>query len=73
MKESTKRSILRWTHIVFGLALFGYIYGPPEQTQQYLPFFRYFYFPVVVISGLWMWKGHAIGRFFPTRSDDRNA
>ncbi len=73
MKDSTKRSILRWTHIIFGLTLFGYIYGPPEETRQYLPFFRYFYFPVVILSGLWMWKGPAIRRLFSGGSDDRNA
>jgi thiosulfate reductase cytochrome b subunit len=64
MKESTKRSIFRWIHIVFGLTLVGYIYGPPAETQQYLPFFRYVYFPLVVLSGLWMWKGHVVSRMF---------
>lgn len=73
MKSTTKRSILRWTHIVFGLTLFGYIYGPPEETRQYLPFFRYFYFPVVILSGLWMWKGQAILGLFSGGSDDGKA
>lgn len=71
MKDTTKRAILRWTHISFGLTLVGYIYGPPEETRQYLPFFRYFYFPVVLLSGLWMWKGAAIRRRFSRRTNDR--
>ncbi|MFO0895182.1 MAG: hypothetical protein U0574_09560 [Phycisphaerales bacterium] len=64
MKPTTKRAILRWAHIIFGLTLLGYIYGPPEETRQYLPFFRYGYVPLLVLSGLWMWKGPAIRRLW---------
>ena len=64
MNSNTKRSVLRWIHILFGLTLAGYIYGPPSETLQYLPYFRYFYMPVVVLAGLWMWKGHVVARMF---------
>lgn len=64
MNPNTKRSILRWIHVVFGLTLVGYIYGPPAETQQYLPFFRYFYMPVVLLTGLWMWKGPWLAQRF---------
>ena len=67
MKDTTKRSILRSIHIVFALPIFGYIYGPPSETLQYLPYFRFIYFPAVVLSGLWMWKGHVIRRLFSSR------
>jgi hypothetical protein len=73
MKDTAKRSILRSVHIVFALPLLGYIYGPPSETVQYLPYFRFVYFPVVVLSGLWMWKGHAIRRLFSRAQDDRSA
>lgn len=69
MSPSTKRSILRWIHILFGLTLIGYIYGPPEETQQYLPFFRYGYMPLVFLSGLWMWKGDAVRRWFSKKAN----
>ena len=62
MKDSTKRSVVRWIHLIFALPIFGYIYGPAAETVQYLPYFRWIYFPVVVISGLWMWKGHLVRR-----------
>jgi hypothetical protein len=68
MNQSTKRSILRWTHIIFALPLLGYIYGPPSETVQYLPYFRFLYVPVVVLSGLWMWKGDALRRIFSKKS-----
>ncbi len=34
----------------------------PKLTESY---FRMIYFPVVALSGLWMWKGHAVRRLFP--------
>ena len=68
MSPTTKRTILRWIHIFFGLPLVGYIYGPPSETLQYLPFFRFIYVPVVVLSGLLMWKGHVLGRLFTKKS-----
>ncbi len=69
MKDTTKRSILRWIHIVFGITLIGYIYGPPELVRPYAPFFQYFYFPGVVLTGILMWKGHVIRRIFSKKSD----
>ncbi|MEP2776757.1 MAG: hypothetical protein ABJQ29_11215 [Luteolibacter sp.] len=64
MKPTTKRSIVRAIHILFALPLLGYIYGPPAETVEYLPFFRLVYLPVVILSGIWMWKGDAIRRLF---------
>ena len=69
MNPNTRRTILRSIHLLFALPLIGYIYGPPAETVQYLPFFRFIYFPVVVLSGLLMWKGHVLGRLFSKKSD----
>ena len=60
MTSSRKRAVLRWIHIIFALPLLGYIYGPPEETVQYLPYFRFIYLPVVMSTGFWMWNGPAI-------------
>ncbi len=64
MTNDTKRSILRWIHIIFGLTILGYIYGPPEETLKYRDNFRFFFVPVIILSGLWMWKGHIVSRLF---------
>ena len=64
MKPGTQRSILRWIHIIFGLSILGYIYGPPEEVLQYRDNFRFIFVPVIVLSGLWMWKGHLVTRMF---------
>lgn len=71
MNPNTKRTIFRWTHIIFGLSLVAYIYGPPEETRRYLPYFRYGYMPVVLVTGLWMWKGQALARL--VSRNDRSA
>ena len=70
MKQSTKRSILRWIHLVFAIPILGYVYSPFENIPQYAAPTRYVFFPVLVLTGLWMWKGQAIGRLFLKRSPD---
>ena len=62
MNQEAKRSVARWVHILFGLPMVAYIYGPPSETVQYLPYFRFIYLPVVLLTGLWMWKGHVLRR-----------
>jgi hypothetical protein len=64
MKEATKRSIFRWTHIIFGIPMIGYIYDSPSNTQYYAPIVRYVFVPILLLSGLWMWKGHVVRRLF---------
>ena len=68
MKEATKRSILRWIHIVLAIPIIGYIYSPFEQLPNYAPAVRFVFLPVMVLSGLWMWKGHVLRRLFSKRS-----
>jgi len=62
MKEATKRSIFRWIHIVFSIPILGYIYSPFEEIPQYAGFVRRVVVPVILLSGLWMWKGHVLRR-----------
>jgi hypothetical protein len=62
MNEATKRSIFRWIHIVFAIPIIGYIYSPFEQIPNYARPTRFFFVPVMVLSGLWMWKGHVLRR-----------
>jgi hypothetical protein len=62
MKEATKRSIFRWIHIIFGIPILGYIYDSPSDTPNYAFSIRYVFLPVLLLSGLWMWKGHVVRR-----------
>ena len=64
MKEATKRSIFRWTHIIFGIPIVGYIYSPFEEIPNYAPAVRFVFLPAIVLSGLWMWKAMSFGAWF---------
>lgn len=64
MKDATRRSVFRWIHLVFGIPILGYVYSPFEEIPSYAPAVRFVFAPVIVLSGLWMWKGHVIRRLF---------
>jgi thiosulfate reductase cytochrome b subunit len=61
MSSATTRSILRWIHIIITIPIFGYIYGPASEVQQYAPAVRYVFVPLIVLSGLWMYAGVLFG------------
>jgi hypothetical protein len=56
------RSIFRWIHIILAIPIYGYIYSPFDKLPQYAPPTRYVFFPLMVLTGLWMWKGHLVRR-----------
>jgi hypothetical protein len=62
MSQGTKRWIFRTIHIVFSIPIAGYIYSPFEKIPNYAPATRFVFVPVLVLSGLWMWKGHVLLR-----------
>src|SRR5947209_5966699 len=57
MTNSTKRSILRWVHLIFTIPLLGYIYGEPSDMQQYANATRFVFVPTVMLAGYWMYAG----------------
>jgi hypothetical protein len=62
MNDATRRSIIRWIHIVISIPIIGYIYSPFEAIPDYAPAVRFVFLPVMALSGLWMWKGHLVRR-----------
>jgi len=76
MRQGTRRSILRWIHILFALPILGFIYGPASEVEQYRDNFRFVFLPVVVVTGLWMWKGHLLVGLLspgsPAPTEERN-
>jgi hypothetical protein len=62
------RSIFRWIHLVFSIPILGYIYSPFDKIPNYAPATRYVFVPVMILSGLWMWKGHVVRRLISKRS-----
>jgi hypothetical protein len=67
ISDATKRSILRWIHLVFGIPIIGYVYSPFKELPNYAPVVRFVSIPVLVLKGLWMWKGHVVRRLISKR------
>ena len=65
--KTTTRSVFRWIHLVFSIPILGYIYDSPSDTHYYAHSVRYGFLPVLLLSGLWMWKGHVVRRLISRR------
>ncbi len=68
ISNATQRSIFRWIHILVGIPILGYIYDSPSDTPNYATSVRCIFLPVLLLSGLWMWKGHVVRRLLTKRS-----
>ena len=66
---AVQRAIVRWIHIIFSIPILGYIYSPFEKLPGYAHPTRYVFLPGMVLSGLWMWKGHLLRRVISKTSD----
>lgn len=64
MSNAAVRSIFRWIHIILAIPIVGYVYSPFDKLPQYAGPTRFFFFPAIVVTGLWMWKGHLVRRLF---------
>jgi hypothetical protein len=62
MTAATQRSIFRWIHLVCSIPIAGYVYSPFKDIPQYAPQARYVFFPILVVTGLWLWQGHVVRR-----------
>ena len=62
MRETIIRIIVRWVHIVCAIPIVGYIYSPFANLPDYATPTRFVFFPIMLLSGLWMWKGHYVRR-----------
>jgi hypothetical protein len=67
MNQGTLRRILRWIHIILAIPIYGYIYSPFEKLPLYAFPTRFIFFPLMVFTGLLMWKGHVLRRLISKR------
>lgn len=73
ISAATQRLIFRWIHIVLAIPIAGYVYSPFEQLPDYAPVVRYFAVPVIILTGLLMWKGHVLRRLFSGKTPAQDA
>lgn len=62
MKDVPLRSVVRVIHLIVAIPICGYIYSPFDQIPNYAPLTRFVFFPIMLLTGLWMWKGHLVRR-----------
>jgi hypothetical protein len=48
----------------------GYVYSPFEQLPNYAPVVRFVAIPVMILTGLWMWKGLMLRRLFSKKATE---
>lgn len=64
ISPSTRRTIFRSIHLILSIPIVGYIYSPFDKIPAYAFRTRYIFVPAMVLTGLWMWKGHVVRRLF---------
>ena len=57
MKPATKRSILRWIHLIVAIPIVGYIYSPFAELPNYAAVTRFVFVPAIMLAGYWMYAG----------------
>jgi len=63
MTAGKLRIILRWVHLIVGLVLLCYVYSPFSKYPAFCLFVKFIAVPVVVLSGIWVWKFVPINKF----------
>ena len=71
--NATQRTIFRWIHIIFSIPIIGYIYSPFDKIPQYARPTRFFFVPIMILTGLWMWKGHLVRQLISRKPAQENA
>lgn len=57
MNAMQERKAIRWLHILAGIPLAGYLYGPVADIPPASIAVKAVIFPALVLSGFWLWKG----------------
>jgi hypothetical protein len=60
----SKRWITRTIHVVLGIPVVGYVYSPFDKLPDYAFRTRFIFIPALILTGVWMWKGHVVLRWF---------
>src|SRR5271170_6806380 len=47
---------------VLSIPILGYIFSPFEAIPHYALKVHFVFIPIMVLSGMWMWKGHVLRR-----------
>ncbi|HEV2134981.1 MAG TPA: hypothetical protein VGR47_12155 [Terracidiphilus sp.] len=62
-----ERTAIRLLHLLLSIPIVGFIYGPVSQIAPAAFVTRWVAFPLVVLSGLWLWLKPRIAKQFYRR------
>lgn len=65
MTTTNKRGAVRWVHIGIGAIFAAYVYSPWGNLPLFQLAVQAFVLPAVILSGLWLWKGHLLRKIVP--------
>ena len=68
MTQTTIRIVIRWIHIALGLILLCYVYSPWGGKLLFKFLIKFLVIPVIVLSGIWLWKFSLFNKWFRIRS-----
>ncbi len=60
LSNKQQRQLVRVVHLIIGSALGFLVYAPPHLTEGLRLIIQVGVFPVVVLTGLWLWYGTRI-------------
>lgn len=58
---SRRRKIARVLHLVVAIPIGSLVYAPEVVVLTIRPVVQLALFPVLALTGLWMWQGHRLG------------
>ena len=66
MNDRKMRALLRWSHILLGLLLAGYLYTPLHADKLATDVARFLLVPILMVTGAAMWQQLGLARFSDT-------
>lgn len=69
MKAHIERKIIRWIHIILSIPILGYIYGPVAALTYPALAVKFVFFPIIILSGFWLWKGSLVKKWIRKSAD----
>ena len=67
--KGSLRNQLRNIHILASVALGAFIYSPWRNSASFPMIMGAVVFPILSLTGLWMWQGHRISRWFKNKKN----
>jgi uncharacterized protein (DUF2141 family) len=65
MTTTNTRNAMRWVHIGIGAIIVAYVYSPWGSLPLFQLAVQAIVLPTVILSGLWLWKGHLLRKMVP--------